>query len=228
MARSLVLFVTKYSLAHAILMPRREVAVKRVLKRPVKLTAVDPSSSWPPLVGSTNEPTQEELSNENLVRLVREECTDEEVNFLVWKCLGYRQRDDATWDTTDVFPKWRAKYPVPPDLIGVSRNYSREVDEPVLRANQALINSIPMDYKGGIKQHLGKVGWTGYRLEGLTPNKTRRAQCANWLLYYREALFGKSIEELIAAKERDVAAENQRLREEGNSLKVASADRPEV
>lgn len=30
----------------------------------------------------------------------------------------------------------------------------------------------------------------------LTPNKTRRAQCANWLLYYREELFGYSIDEL--------------------------------
>lgn len=179
-------------------------------------------------MGLTERPTREELSNENLVRLVREECTDEEVNSLVWKCLGYLRRDNATWDTTNVFPKWRAKYPDPPDFIGVSRIYSREVDEPVLRANQALVNSIPMNYKGGIKQHLGKVGWTGYKLEGLTPNKTRRAQCANWLLYYREALFGKSLEELIAAKERDVAAENQRLREEGKSLKVASAELPEL
>jgi len=30
----------------------------------------------------------------------------------------------------------------------------------------------------------------------LTPNKTRRAQCTNWLLYYRMELFGYTIEEL--------------------------------
>ena len=33
-------------------------------------------------------------------------------------------------------------------------------------------------------------GFNGFKLAELTPNKTRRAQCANWLLYYREALFG--------------------------------------
>ena len=103
----------------------------------------------------------------------------------------------------------------------MTRVYSKDVDEPVLRANQALVASIPMKYKGGIKEHLRKVGWTGFKLEGLTPNKTRRAQCTNWLLYYREALFGMSLEDLVAAKERDVAAENQRLREAGESLRVA-------
>ena len=30
----------------------------------------------------------------------------------------------------------------------------------------------------------------------LTPNKTRRAQCANWLIFYREELFGYTVEEL--------------------------------
>ena len=34
------------------------------------------------------------------------------------------------------------------------------------------------------------------KLADLTPNKTRRAQCANWLLYYREQLFGYTLEEL--------------------------------
>lgn len=178
-------------------------------------------SAKPPLVSlESASPTISELTNLNILRIVREECTDEEVNQLVWKCLGYRRREEE-WDTTLVFPKWRTKYPEPPDLVGVTRTYSRIVDEPVLRANQALVASIPMAYKAGIKEHLGKVGFTGFKLEGLTPNKTRRAQCANWLLYYREALFGKTIEELIAERERDVAAENERLRMEGKSLKVA-------
>jgi hypothetical protein len=30
----------------------------------------------------------------------------------------------------------------------------------------------------------------------LTPNLTRRAQCTNWLLFYREELFGFTVEEL--------------------------------
>jgi len=174
-----------------------------------------PRSSIPPPSALTA-PTAEELTNENIVKIVNEEVSDSEVNELVWRCLGYRE------DASEVFPKWAAKYPEPPDLVGVSRVYSKDVDEPVLRANQALVASIPMAYKAGIKEHLSKVGFTGFKLEGLTPNKTRRAQCANWLLFYREALFGKSLEELVAAKSRDVEAENQQLREEGKSLKVAT------
>ena len=38
----------------------------------------------------------------------------------------------------------------------------------------------------------------GYKLNELTPNKTRRAQLVNWLIYYRERLFGKSIAQLQA------------------------------
>mmetsp|Transcript_4464 Transcript_4464/g.13978 ORF Transcript_4464/g.13978 Transcript_4464/m.13978 type:complete len:246 (+) Transcript_4464:1-738(+) len=168
-------------------------------------------------------PTDEALTNENLVKIVREECSDDQVNALVWQCLGYRLQQDGTYDATEVFPKWRARFPEPPDLVGITRVYSKEVDEPVLRANQALVASIPMSYKAGIKTHLRKVGFTGFMLEGLTPNKTRRAQCTNWILYYREALFGVDLETLIQQKQRDVAAENQRLREQGKSLRVATA-----
>lgn len=62
----------------------------------------------------------------------------------------------------------------------------------------------------------------GYSMDELTPTKTRRAQCANWLLYYREQLFGVSLEELIARKEleRNVAAENEQLRMQGESCKL--------
>lgn len=37
-------------------------------------------------------PTAEELSNENLIKIVAEKSTDEEVNVLAWKCLG-KSRD---------------------------------------------------------------------------------------------------------------------------------------
>lgn len=30
----------------------------------------------------------------------------------------------------------------------------------------------------------------------MTPNLTRRAQCTNWLLFYREELYGYTVEEL--------------------------------
>ena len=48
----------------------------------------------------------------------------------------------------------------------------------------------------------------------LTPNKTRRAQCANWLIYYREELFGYTIEEL---------SERRRLKREAAEKVVAKA-----
>mmetsp|Transcript_35719 Transcript_35719/g.47126 ORF Transcript_35719/g.47126 Transcript_35719/m.47126 type:complete len:238 (+) Transcript_35719:145-858(+) len=153
---------------------------------------------------SSPEPTAEELTNENLVKIVLQESTDEETNFLVWKCLGYRYNQETEeWSNENTFPKWREKYPSPPDLIGVTRTYSKEVDGPVLKANQALVRSIPMEYKQTLKKELKKVGWTGYMMEGLTPNKTRRAQVTNWILFYREKLFGVSIDELIRRKEKE-------------------------
>ena len=51
----------------------------------------------------------------------------------------------------------------------------------------------------------------------LTPNKTRRAQCANWLLYYREELFGFTVEELRERRQKKreaEAAEKARLEKE--------------
>jgi hypothetical protein len=35
------------------------------------------------------------------------------------RCLGYTKNEAAgEWENTNVFPKWREKYPNPPDLIG--------------------------------------------------------------------------------------------------------------
>jgi hypothetical protein len=79
----------------------------------------------------------------------------------------------------------------------VKRNYTYEIDRPVQKANQAIVASIPMKYKQGIKEHLRPLGFTGFKLDELTPNKTRRAQCVNWMLYYREALRGKTIEQVM-------------------------------
>jgi|EP00970_Alexandrium_tamarense_P003735 hypothetical protein len=50
----------------------------------------------------------------------------------------------------------------------------------------------------------------------LTPNKTRRAQCANWLIFYREELFGYTVEEL---------RERRRLRKEAEAIAEEEAKR---
>ena len=122
--------------------------------------------------------------------------------------LGYRY-DDASgaWDASGCFPNWRAKYPAPPDLVGVTRNYSREVDEPVLRAVQSLQRSVATEHKNNLKSFLKPLGWSGYKMDGLTPNKTRRAQVAQWLFYYRESLHGVPVEELRRRRDARAAQE---------------------
>ena len=156
----------------------------------------------------SGEPTLQELSNENLLRILMIQCSDLEVNTLVWKCLGYRY-DEASksWNNEKCFPNWRKNYPSPPDLIGMQRIYTAEVDKPSLKANQALVRSVPVENKQSLKTHLRPLGFTGYQYAELTPNKTRRAQCANWLLYFREELFGCSVEELREKRRLKKAAE---------------------
>jgi len=153
----------------------------------------------------------EELADTNLVKIVNLECSDIQCNQLCWKCLGY-EYDPAMPQlfklSNKVFPKWAAKYPVPPDVIGVTRTYSDPaVDRIVRDANMDLMRSVPRDFKGGVKS-LKSVGFQLYKLNELTPNKTRRAQLTTWLIFYRERLFGRTIEQLQAE-----AAERKRLAE---------------
>uniref|UniRef100_A0A6T7JM13 Uncharacterized protein n=1 Tax=Attheya septentrionalis TaxID=420275 RepID=A0A6T7JM13_9STRA len=175
-------------------------------------------------------PTPEELSNENLLRILRIECSDLEANTLVWKCLGYRfDASSESWLTDEVFPKWRGNYPSPPDLIGMQRIYSKEVDRPSLKANQSIVRSIPADNKQSLKTHLKPYGFTGYKYAELTPNKTRRAQCANWLLFYREELFGYTVEELKERRRlKNEAEEAEKRRIEAEQGKTDEEWKPPV
>mmetsp|Transcript_23553 Transcript_23553/g.48893 ORF Transcript_23553/g.48893 Transcript_23553/m.48893 type:complete len:282 (-) Transcript_23553:1223-2068(-) len=166
----------------------------------------------------TGGPTDDELTNENMLKIVLLECNDLEVNTLVWKCLGYRfDTETNEWKNDEVFPNFRERYPTPPDFIGMQRIYSKDVDEPSLRSNQALVRSIPLEYKQCLKPALKPLGWNGYKMMGLTPKKTRRAQCANWLIYYRDHLYGYSVEELreqrAQKKAQEAVAEQERLAE---------------
>lgn len=92
-------------------------------------------------------------------------------------------------------------------------SYSPEIDKPSLKANQDLVRSIPVDNKQSLKEHLKPLGFKGYQYSELTPNKTRRAQCANWLIYYREELFGYTIEELQERKRLKLEQEERRQKE---------------
>ena len=135
-------------------------------------------------------PPPDDLSDNALLQIVQSEMSDVEVNELVWKYLGYRRGDDGGWSVEGggwngdgVFPNWAKNHPVaaragydvptPPDLVGVTRTYAREVDEPILRAVQALQRSVPRDHKDRLRPTLRPLGWSGYKLDGLTPNTTR-------------------------------------------------------
>jgi hypothetical protein len=79
--------------------------------------------------------------------------------------LGYRfDSENEEWTPDEVFPNWREKYPSPPDLIGMRRIYSKEVDQPSLRANQSLVRSVPVEYKQSLKTHLKPLGFNGYKV----------------------------------------------------------------
>lgn len=79
-------------------------------------------------------PPPDDLADEEMLKIVLSQTKDQDVNELVWKYLGYRRHQETgEWDSSAVFPNWRQKYPTPPDLIGVTRTYSKEVDEPVMR-----------------------------------------------------------------------------------------------
>ena len=73
------------------------------------------------------EPQADELSNHNILRILLGYASDTEVNSLVWKCLGYRPDGSGGWSNAGCFPKWREKYPNPPDFIGLTKVRVRKV-----------------------------------------------------------------------------------------------------
>jgi len=105
------------------------------------------------------------------------------INGLVAYSLGYvfdGERD--VWETEYVPKEWLQAFPdgAPPDFIGSSKNHAREADEPVKRAIQKLQQSLPKEYRQFLQRRLPQ--FHGYQISELTPEKTRRAQCINYLL----------------------------------------------
>jgi hypothetical protein len=155
--------------------PQQQQQQKQVIKPDILLPfppAADPKYSVRGPVGEGDfvvsrigGPTAEELSNENLYRILMIQCNDLEVNTLVWKGLGYRfDPEREEWTNDQVFPKWKEKFSTPPDLIGMQRIYSKEVDNPSLKANQHLVKSVPVDNKQSLKVQLKPLGFTGYKV----------------------------------------------------------------
>ncbi len=95
------------------------------------------------------------------------------VNQLVWERLGYEYDPHRqTWRTEQVSPAWAEAFPTPPDFI--------EHRPAIVQ----LTRSIPPAHKQLLKQELG---FTGYPVGELTPERTRRATIVNWLLSSRRA-----------------------------------------
>ncbi|HEY9629294.1 MAG TPA: DUF1823 family protein [Coleofasciculaceae cyanobacterium] len=113
------------------------------------------------------------LIDDTFWMILKDEMADDDVNRLLWQCLGYRY-DDGTgqWDSSAVEPEWRSDYPDPPDFIA-----SRP-------AIVKLTRSIPPQNKQLLKE---KLGFAGYKIDQLTPRKTRRATIVNWLLGYGQS-----------------------------------------
>ena len=92
--------------------------------------------------------TDADLADTNLVKIVQEETTDIDTNVLVWKCLGYSYNAETqTWGNDKCFPKWKTKFPEPPDVIGVTRKYDPKTDKKVRDASMELMRSIPRTFK---------------------------------------------------------------------------------
>lgn len=87
-----------------------------------------------------------------LLSIVLQAMPDQEVNDLTWRCLGYRPTEAGGWDASEVFPNWRKKYPAPPDLVGVTRTYSREAAKstPVHRHSRPPPPPPPLLLSGGL------------------------------------------------------------------------------
>ena len=109
-------------------------------------------------------------------------------------------------------PSWYGKFNSPyysESHVAFRAKVRAFVETEIMPHSAALTRSVAQDHKQGIKKTLKHLAWKGYKMDGLTPNMTRRAQAANWLLYYRRELRGVSIEELKRRRAERAAAEEQ-------------------
>lgn len=131
------------------------------------------------------------LSVRELLEIVKGESKDERVNEILRALLGWQNDPDTgAWDNSLVPDEWAADYPAePPDFIGNADDYSPVTDRPVKKAVQKLTRSIPSEHKQISREVLAPMGFTGWKVNELTPNRTRRATAVNWILYYMRVHF---------------------------------------
>jgi len=82
------------------------------------------------------------------------------------------------WSPATVFPKWAAAYPVPPDVIGVTRKYFPEVDAPVKAACTALTR------RGRGREGRDRAGGTGGLFARSVPARVATQQTGQRVLRF--------------------------------------------
>jgi hypothetical protein len=178
--------------------PQAQDQTKDAVQGEVKVQAkeeylvVAPSArTWDPAVVSdpvaaAKAVTAEELEDARLLQLLLQK-RDEELNVLAWKCLGYRYINYGAgyaWDTTYVFPKWRQRYPIPPDLVGVSGDTPETI-----AAVEFLASTTAEKYQDAVERHCKSQGLR-YIGKQVNPAATRKVQVTQWLMFYRRVLRG--------------------------------------
>ncbi|MGD1938902.1 MAG: DUF1823 family protein [Cyanophyceae cyanobacterium] len=109
-----------------------------------------------------------DLSTEVVWGIINDTVTDEIAHQLVWDALGYRWDGAAQrWDASQVSEPWGESYPEPPLFID-SRPATVKLTRSIPKVNKKLL--------------MDELGFKGYKVNELTPRKTRRATIANWLL----------------------------------------------
>lgn len=126
-----------------------------------------------------------QITGQDLLAIIRGETPDAWVNEIVRTFLGWRQMDNGEWNDELVEPMWKEVYTKgPPNFIGKEGDYSPKTDRPVKLAVQNLSKSIPPEHKQVLKPAMKPLGFSGWKIKDLTPNRTRRAQAVNWIIYW--------------------------------------------
>ncbi|MEN9231826.1 MAG: DUF1823 family protein [Thermostichus sp. DG02_5_bins_236] len=106
------------------------------------------------------------LNLETIQAILSGELPDETVNALVLQSLGFcYDPTRQTWDPCRVDPAWQGEGI--PDVIA-NRPDSVKLTRSIAPENKQLLKQV--------------LGFAGYKIHELTPQKTRRATAANWLL----------------------------------------------
>lgn len=125
------------------------------------------------------------LTGQDLLAIIRGDTPDEWVNEIVRTFLGWRQMENGEWNDDMVEPRWKEVYTKgPPNFIGKEGDYTPKTDRPVKVAVQNLSRSIPPEHKQVLIPAMKPLGFSGWKVKDLNPNRTRRAQAANWIIYW--------------------------------------------